>query len=96
MKCNAQLSSYAYLFFSRKHVMRREVAPHSVHMDLQTYSGKGDSGSGKFTMQYQLEGDPDRAAALCKAVGRMPSVLSWSLGCSLPDRREGYPSPISV
>ena len=35
---------------------------------VQTYSGRGDSGSGNFTMQYQLEGDPERAAALCEAV----------------------------
>ena len=61
----------------------------------QTYSGRGDSGSGNFTMQYQLEGDPERAAALCEAVGRMPSVLSWSLGCSLPDC-SGFPSPVSA
>ena len=46
-------------------------------------------------MQYQLEGDPERAAALCNAVGRMPSVLSWSLGCSLPNN-EGFPSPVGV
>ena len=61
----------------------------------QTYSGRGDSGSGNFTMQYQLVGDPERAAALCEAVGRMPSVLSWSLGCSLPDCG-GFPSPVSA
>lgn len=34
-------------------------------------------------MKYQLEGDPDKGAALCEAIGRMPSVLSWSLGCAL-------------
>ncbi|CAL5224551.1 g7251 [Coccomyxa viridis] len=63
--------------------------------NIKTYSGKGDSGSGKFTMQYQLEGNPERAASLCNAVGRMPSVLSWSLGCSLPDSK-GFPSPMPV
>lgn len=64
-------------------------------LPVQTYSGKGDSSSGNFTMQYQLEGDPERAAALCEAVGRMPSVLSWSLGCSLPDG-SGFPSPVGA
>ncbi len=64
--------------------------------DVQTYSGKGDSGSGKFTMQYQLEGNPEKAASLCNAVGRMPSVLSWSLGCSLPEGSQGFPSPMPV
>ena len=46
-------------------------------------------------MKYQLEGDPERAAALCEAVGRMPSVLSWSLGCSLPDG-SSFLSPLST
>ncbi|BDA49388.1 probable GTP diphosphokinase RSH1, chloroplastic [Coccomyxa sp. Obi] len=50
--------------------------------NIKTYSGKG-SYAGCFTMKYQLEGDPDRAADLCNAVGCMPSVLSWSLGCAL-------------
>lgn len=49
---------------------------------MQTYSGKGMY-AGHFIMKYQLEGDPDRAAELCNAVGCMPSVLSWSLGCAL-------------
>lgn len=49
---------------------------------MQTYSGKGTY-AGRFVMKYQLEGDPDRAAELCNAVGCVPSVLSWSLGCAL-------------
>ena len=58
----------------------------------QTYSGRGDSGSGNFTMQYQLEGDPERAAALCEAVGRMPSVLSL-VPWLLPPRLQCLPQP---
>ena len=55
----------------------------------QTYSGKGDAVPGHFTMKYQLEGDPERAQPLCKAVGRVPSVLSWSLDCPLHGANEG-------
>ena len=40
-------------------------------------------------MKYQLEGDPERAQPLCKAVGRVPSVLSWSLDCPLRGAGEG-------
>ncbi|EIE19013.1 hypothetical protein COCSUDRAFT_31311 [Coccomyxa subellipsoidea C-169] len=50
--------------------------------NIKTYSGKGTY-AGHFVMKYQLEGDPDRAAELCNAVGCVPSVLSWSLGCAL-------------
>jgi hypothetical protein len=49
----------------------------------QTYSGRGGVVPGAFTMKYQLEGDPERAAALCRAIGRVPAVISWSLGCAL-------------
>ena len=51
---------------------------------VQTYSGKGTY-AGHFIMKYQLEGDPDRAAELCSAVGCTPSVISWSLGCALQE-----------
>jgi hypothetical protein len=55
----------------------------------QTYSGRGNTVPGHFTMKYELEGDPDRAVALCEAVGRVRAVLSWSLDCALSDHDRG-------
>ena len=57
--------------------------------NIKTYSGRGDTVPGSFTMKYQLEGDPERAAALCRAIGRVPSVTSWSLGCALHEKDAG-------